>query len=164
MTKATRETTKLNFITDQGSTRAMVRCACRAVRFDCAFCVFCFCVPLRTVTGLEAAAAAAPDRRNARAGDDGEWGGGSGISHANAAGETEGASAGDELAGRGRPDGMVPEDAAGDGPLDGFAAGSAGSATVWSPVADQTEADGSGPKLNAGESSAGAGSLAWPEG
>src|SRR5260370_3614488 len=38
MTKATRETTKLNFITDQGSTRAMVRCACRAERLDCAFC------------------------------------------------------------------------------------------------------------------------------
>ena len=37
MTKATSETTKLNFITDQGSTRAMVRCACRAERFDCPF-------------------------------------------------------------------------------------------------------------------------------
>src|SRR5580693_9070287 len=34
MTKATRDTTKLNFITDQGSTRATVRCACRAVRLD----------------------------------------------------------------------------------------------------------------------------------
>src|SRR5437588_490524 len=33
MTKATRETTKLNFITDQGSTRATVRCACLAERF-----------------------------------------------------------------------------------------------------------------------------------
>jgi hypothetical protein len=30
-----------------------------------------------------------PDRRNVRAGDDGECGGGSGISHANAAGETD---------------------------------------------------------------------------
>src|SRR5271169_2225782 len=29
MTKATNETAKLNFITDQGSTRAMVRWACR---------------------------------------------------------------------------------------------------------------------------------------
>jgi hypothetical protein len=28
---------KLNFITDQGSTRATVRCACRAERFDAAF-------------------------------------------------------------------------------------------------------------------------------
>ena len=34
-----------------------------------------------------------PDRRNVRAGDDGECGGGSGISHANAAGETDGGSA-----------------------------------------------------------------------
>ena len=33
MTKATSETTKLNFITDQGSIRATVRCACLAVRF-----------------------------------------------------------------------------------------------------------------------------------
>ena len=31
-----------------------------------------------------------PDRRNARAGEDGECAGGSGISHANAAGETDG--------------------------------------------------------------------------
>src|SRR5580704_2296274 len=37
MTKATRDTTKLNFITDQGSTRATVRCACRALRLDDAF-------------------------------------------------------------------------------------------------------------------------------
>src|ERR1700734_2661378 len=37
MTKATRDTTKLNFITDQGSTRATVRCACRAFRLDDAF-------------------------------------------------------------------------------------------------------------------------------
>jgi hypothetical protein len=34
MTKATRDTTKLNFITDQGSTRATVRCACLAWRLD----------------------------------------------------------------------------------------------------------------------------------
>src|ERR1700735_18144 len=32
MTKATSDTTKLNFITDQGSMRATVRCACRAER------------------------------------------------------------------------------------------------------------------------------------
>ena len=32
MTKATRDITKLNFITDQGSTRATVRCACRTGR------------------------------------------------------------------------------------------------------------------------------------
>src|SRR6266849_5311928 len=112
MTKATRETTKLNFITDQGSTRATVRCACRAMRLDCAFCVFCV---LSAGTGLAAAAvvlpwptdgeafgagrlfaaglfAVVPGRRNARAGDDGEWGGGSGISQANAAGERDGGS------------------------------------------------------------------------
>jgi hypothetical protein len=37
MTKATSETTKLNFITDQGSIRATVRCACLTDRFgaDC---------------------------------------------------------------------------------------------------------------------------------
>ncbi len=119
MTKATSETTKLNFITDQGSIRAMVRCACLAERFDCPF--FCgFCGAIRIVTGPspasvlsglvlpglvlpgladEAAWGAAepfpvvPDRRNVRAGDDGELGGGSGISHANAAGDTDGGSA-----------------------------------------------------------------------
>src|SRR5271165_2181902 len=46
MTKATSETTKLNFITDQGSTRATVRWACRALRFD-----FPFCGAFRIVTG-----------------------------------------------------------------------------------------------------------------
>src|SRR6266700_3919842 len=104
MTKATSDTTKLNFITDQGSTRATVRCACRAMRLDCAFCV------LSAGAGLAAAAVVVPgpadgealgagwlfaaglfvvvpDRKNARAGDDGDWGGGSGISQANAAGE-----------------------------------------------------------------------------
>src|SRR6266705_637354 len=103
MTKATSETTKLNFITDQGSTRATVRCACRAMRLDCAFCAFCV---LSAGAGLAAAAVvvpgpadgealgagwlfaaglfvAVPDRKNARAGDDGDWGGGSGISQAN---------------------------------------------------------------------------------
>ena len=50
-----------------------------------------------------------PDRRNVRAGDDGELGGGSGISHANAAGETDGGSAGaggtlDDV----RPEGAAP--------------------------------------------------------
>src|ERR1700738_2737261 len=131
MTKATTETTKLNFITDHGSTRAMVRCACRADRFDFDFDFF---AALRAVAGpvptpvwprladkgavadkgadggavLGAAAgsgAAAvlgaagrlpvvPVRRKVRAGDDRELGGGSGISHANAAGETDGGSAG----------------------------------------------------------------------
>ena len=109
MTKATSETTKLNFITDQGSTRATVRCACRAVRFSCAAGAF-FAGPrggawLLPAVSLPSPAdddpvfgageflADVPDRRNVRAGDDGECGGGSGISHANAAGETDGGSA-----------------------------------------------------------------------
>ena len=90
MTKATSETTKLNFITDQGSTRATVRCACRAERFD-----FPFRAEFRIMTGPSLAAvlpasalpgwrarqppgaaepvADVPDRRNVRAGDDGGW-------------------------------------------------------------------------------------------
>src|SRR5262249_60185462 len=54
MTKATSETTKLNFITDQGSTRATVRCACRAIRFGGAA-VTLGAAP-RDVAGLSAAA------------------------------------------------------------------------------------------------------------
>src|SRR5947207_1585332 len=104
MTKATSETTKLNFITDQGSTRATVRCACRAVRFGGV--AVTFGAAPRDAAALSAAGLAlpgsgpavgggdlladVPDRRNARAGDDGECAGGSGISHANAAGETDG--------------------------------------------------------------------------
>src|SRR6201987_2516594 len=108
MTKATSETTKLNFITDQGSTRATVRCAWRAVRFGGA--AVTLCAAPRDAAGLSSAAlplppgsgsvtgggeflADVPDRRNARAGDDGECAGGSGISHANAAGEAGGRSA-----------------------------------------------------------------------
>jgi hypothetical protein len=96
---------KLNFITDQGSTRATVRCACRAERFDAAF----FWAlrdaagasPEAVFPGLTAASgvleaawlfAVVPARRNDRAGEDGEFGGGSGMSQANAAGETIGAS------------------------------------------------------------------------
>ncbi|MDQ2810452.1 MAG: hypothetical protein M3Z75_00860 [Actinomycetota bacterium] len=107
MTKATSDTTKLNFITDQGSTRATVRCACRAERFDAFFCVL--RVAAGVAVGVSAGAtlgaptvapgdladlAAAgffslvPVRRKVRAGDDGEFGGGSGMSQANAAGET----------------------------------------------------------------------------
>src|SRR5215831_315986 len=110
MTKATSETTKLNFITDQGSTRATVRCACRAVRFGGVPDAFCAVAP-RTAPGFSPAVGlprpagvpscgaggfwpVVPDRRNVRAGDDRESGGGSGISHANAAGETGGGSAG----------------------------------------------------------------------
>src|ERR1039457_1860169 len=105
MTKATSDTMKLNFITDQGSTRATVRCACRAERFDAAF----FWAlrdaagasPEAVFPGLTAASgvleaawlfAVVPARRNDRAGEDGECGGGSGMSQANAAGETIGAS------------------------------------------------------------------------
>jgi hypothetical protein len=79
--------------------------------------------------------AARPDRRKARAGDDGESAGGSGISHANAAGGIDGASAAggaDELEpDDAEPVGVGPEDgtetvvAAGVS-LDGFAAVSAG--------------------------------------
>jgi len=117
------------------------------MRLDCAFCAFCaFCV-LSAGAGLAAAAVVVPgpadgealgagwlfaaglfvvvpDRKNARAGDDGDWGGGSGISQANAAGERDGGSA------------------AGAGSAGGFAA------------------DGGGPKLKMGESSASAGAAA----
>src|SRR5436305_13289310 len=122
MTNATSETTKLNFITDQGSTRATVRCACRAVRFSCfpdAFCAAARLLPAvalpappgddpvlgAAVLGAGEFLAAVPDRRNVRAGDDGECGGGSGISHANAAGETDEGSAG---AGRPAADAAEP--------------------------------------------------------
>jgi hypothetical protein len=105
-----------------------------------------------------------PDRRNVRAGDDGELGGGSGMSHANAAAETDGGWDGvAETLGDGRPEGAVLEGAALEGPVpkgavregavgqasspDGFAVDSAGSAAA---VAG---ADGGAPKLNAGESS-----------
>src|SRR5271165_924959 len=137
MTKATSETTKLNFITDQGSTRATVRCACRAVRFDCPF--FPFWPGFRIVTAPSAAtvlpapvvpvladaeAAAAdpiavvPDRRNVRADDDGELGGGSGISNANAAGDTDGGSAGaGGTVADGRPEGPGPEGTVPDDPM-----------------------------------------------
>jgi hypothetical protein len=181
MTNATTETTKLNFITDQGSTRAMVRCACRADRFDFAFCALleaeAVTWPAAVWPGLadEAAIVGAagvlgaagrlpvvPARRKVRAGDDRELGGGSGISHAKAAGETDGGSAdaGGVLDGGrpdsddGRPGGMVPEGAVGDGSPSGLAAYSAGSAAVRSSAASRTGGDGGRPKLNAGESPA----------
>ena len=92
-----------------------------------------------------------PDRRNVRAGDDGELGGGSGISHANAAGETDGGSAGvAETLGDGRSEGAVlegpvPKGAVREGAVgqasspDGFAADSAGSAAA---VAEPTRTAG----------------------
>src|SRR5206468_1279202 len=131
-------TTKLNFITDQGSTLATVRCACRAVRFSCIPDAFCaapgaaaWLLPAvalpsppgddpvlgAPVLGAGEFLAAVPDRRNVRAGDDGEFGGGSGISHANAAGETDGGAA--EPAGEGAPEALGLS-------LAGFSADSAG--------------------------------------
>ncbi|MGP0026911.1 MAG: hypothetical protein ACLPKE_26665, partial [Streptosporangiaceae bacterium] len=100
MTKATSETTKLNFITDQGSTRATVRWACRAERLEdylgppgdrAGAASGGVLVVLSAASGAtDGAAAAAADaaasfvsvspRRKFRAGDDGELAGGSGIS------------------------------------------------------------------------------------
>jgi hypothetical protein len=126
--------------------------------------------------------AAEPDRRNARAGEDRELGGGSGISHANAAGERAdgsadtGGNAGGTLDDRcpegtvsnepepdePEPDEPEPDEPEPEGALDeasssdGFAADSAGS-VAWAVRAD-------GSKLNAGESSKGDGSLAWLSG
>ena len=111
MTKATRETTKLNFITDQGSTRATVRCACRAERLA---------IPSaarpgrrrarrgRAGLGRAGADAAAPSgaagafARRSSAGSSGpgttaRWARGSGGSQTNAAAET--------VPGSGPPDG-----------------------------------------------------------
>ena len=117
-----------------------------------------------------------PDRRNARAGEDRELGGGSGISHANAAGERAGGSAdtGGEAGGTlddRCPEGTVSDDPGPDDPgpegaldeassSDGFAADSAGSVAVQ--AAGAVRADGS--ELNAGESSKRDGSLAWLSG
>jgi hypothetical protein len=100
-----------------------------------------------------------PDRRNVRAGDDRELAGGSAISHANAAAETDGGSAGalgvldDE-----RPDGAVLEGLVLEGAVreasspDGFTPDAAGSAAA---VAGRVGADGGVPKLNTGAASAG---------
>jgi hypothetical protein len=100
MTKATRDTTKLNFITDQGSTRATVRCACLAWRLDDRLDLPRTGSVARSagVVAEPTAAAAAPmpaavlvsplERRKFRAGDDGGTGAGPGVSQANAAAET----------------------------------------------------------------------------
>src|SRR5580658_1284275 len=118
ITKATRETTKLNFITDQGSTRAMVRCACRAERLD----------PLRrppwraclagpTVAAgavlAEEVLASVFERRKLRAGEDGEVGAGSGVAQVNAAAVTDGCS-GSAGAGEGSPVSLTVPVAAGE--------------------------------------------------
>jgi hypothetical protein len=182
MTKATSETTKLNFITDQGSTRATVKCACRAVRFD-----FPFRAEFRITTGPsptavlpaaalaglagEAASGAAesfadvPDRGNVRAGDVGGSAGASGIAHANAAGETDDGSAGaEETLDDGRPEDAVPEDAPPDDPglggtvREGEVAAphgfAADSAGSAAAAAGRAGADGGRSKLNADESNA----------
>src|SRR5580692_964413 len=106
ITNATRDTTKLNFITDQGSTRAMVRWACRDERFNDAL----GRVPAGDASAGEAFAgvtltggvrggaevlAVVLERRKFRAGEDGEVGSGSGVSHTNEAAETVGSAAGD---------------------------------------------------------------------
>jgi hypothetical protein len=95
MTKAISDTRKLNFITDQGSTRATVRCACRAERFGgplgwpdgAAWLVE---PDLTAAAGLREAAEAlaALDRRKLRAADGAEVDEDSGESQANAAADT----------------------------------------------------------------------------
>src|SRR5580693_5364661 len=106
ITNATRDTTKLNFITDQGSTRAMVRWACRDERFDDALCrvppggspageAFAGATLTGGVRGGAEVLAVVLERRKFRAGEDGEVGSGSGVSHANEAAETVGSEAGD---------------------------------------------------------------------
>src|SRR5580704_11412998 len=114
ITNATRDTTKLNFITDQGSTRAMVRWACRDERFDDALCrvppggspageAFAGATLTGGVRGGAEVLAVVLERRKFRAGEDGEVGSGSGVSHTNEAAETVGSEAGDAAgAGSGR--------------------------------------------------------------
>jgi hypothetical protein len=104
---------------------------------------------------------AEPDRRNVRAGEDRESGGGSGISHANAAGDRDAGSADtDGTLDDGRPEGAEPDGPRPEGPVaegavgeasshDGFAADSAGSVTVqpggagWVPWDDPMVSAGS---------------------
>ena len=165
---------KLNFITDQGSTRATVRCACRAERFDAAF----FWAlrdaagasPEAVFPGLTAASgvleaawlfAVVPARRNDRAGEDGEFGGGSGMSQANAAGETIGASeldgavlAGAVLAGAVLAGAVLEETVLEAGVGDGSTSGDC-SATSLLPAAARVASFGrgrrDGPRLSAGK-------------
>jgi hypothetical protein len=96
MTKAIRDNRKLNFITDQGSTRATVRCACRAERFGGPLgwpeggAAWLDAPDLTAAAGLRDAAEAltAPARRKLRAADDAEGDEDSGESQANAAADT----------------------------------------------------------------------------
>jgi len=116
------------------------------------------------------------DRRKFRVGDDGELADGSGISHANAAGET------DDESGDGRPGGTVPDEAGADDPSpqgpdpddltpEGAAAvgsppdGFAGSGPLRPGEAgaeDENGAEGRGPKFPAGESSTALADVPWP--
>jgi len=96
MTKAISDTRKLNFITDQGSTRATVRCACRAERFGGPLgwpedgAAGLDAPDLTAAAGLRDAAEArtALARRKLRAADDAEGDEDSGESQANAAADT----------------------------------------------------------------------------
>jgi hypothetical protein len=151
----------------------MVRCACRAERLDCVFRGMppaeAGAPPATALSGrTEAAALLGVVRteaaallgvvepsafpaplRNVRAADDGELGGGSGISHANAAGETAGGSVPDGAA----PDGTAPDGKVGDEPaVDGVREDSAVPPRVQSSVADETEADAGRLVANGGES------------
>src|SRR5580704_579440 len=113
ITKATRDTTKLNFITDQGSTRAMVRWACRDERFEDALgrapgagdepAAPALAGPTLTggVRGGAEVLAFVFERRKFRAGDDGEVGTGSGTSHTKLAAETVGTTGSGDTAGGG---------------------------------------------------------------
>jgi hypothetical protein len=95
MTKAISDTRKLNFITDQGSTRATVRCACRAERFGGPLgwpedgAAWLDAPDLTAAAGLrDAEALKALARRKLRAVDDAGVDEDSGESQANAAADT----------------------------------------------------------------------------
>jgi hypothetical protein len=156
----------------------MVRCACRAERFDGVLRgrprAEAEASPATSFLGrAEAAAnlgvversAFPPPLRKARAADDGERGGGAaGISHANAAGETAGGSVLDGAAPEGAapdgtgPDGTGPDGTGPDGTVgersavDGRADDSAVSRRVQLSVAGETGADTGRLKVNGGES------------
>jgi hypothetical protein len=121
------------------------------------------------------------DRRKFRVGDDGELADGSGISHANAAGETDDESDDDrpggtvpEEAGAGdpspegpEPDDLTPEGAALEGPaaVGSPPGGLAGSGPFQSGEAgaeDETGAEGRGPRFRVGESSTALAAIAFP--
>ncbi|HEX2822845.1 MAG TPA: hypothetical protein VHO07_22170, partial [Streptosporangiaceae bacterium] len=159
---------KLTFITDQGSTLATVRCACRAERLEAFFWALRdatggspgAALPALTVAGGPGAAAGVlvlvPDRRKDRAGEDGEFGGGSGMSQANAAGETIGAPEldGAVLAGAVLAGAVLEETVLEAGVGDGSTSGDC-SATSLRPAAARVASFGrgrrDGPRLSAGK-------------